>query len=94
MLSNTEKKMLRSKGMKLRAILQIGKEGISPNLINTIDDSLEAHELIKISMLKTSPIDIKEAAFDIASMTKSEVVQTIGHTMIIYRLSKKNKMEL
>lgn len=94
MLSNTNKKYLRKLGMDLRPIIQIGKEGISENLIDTLSDSLEAHELVKCSLLKTSPVETREAAIECASGSNSEVVHIIGHTFLLYRRSKENKLGL
>ena len=38
-------------------------------------------------------INIKEAAFDIASKTNSEIVQLIGRNIVFYRKSKKPVIE-
>lgn len=94
MLSGKEKNKLRGVAQTRRALFQIGKDGVTSNMIKTVHDSLEAHELVKVSMLKTCPQDAHEAAFDLASGTRSEIVQIIGRTIILYRRSKKNLMEL
>ncbi|MCI8850151.1 MAG: YhbY family RNA-binding protein [Erysipelotrichaceae bacterium] len=94
MLNNKEKQKLRKIAHGQRALFQIGKDNISDNLIKTISDSLEAHELVKISLLKTASIAVREAAYDIAAATHSEIVMIIGRTMVLYRRSKKNLMEL
>lgn len=94
MLTNKDKKTLRALAHTRRALFQIGKDGVSLNMIKTISDSLEAHELVKVSLLKTCPISLQEAALDIAAGTRSEIVQTIGHTIIFYRRSKENKLGL
>ncbi|MEF9961855.1 MAG: ribosome assembly RNA-binding protein YhbY [Erysipelotrichaceae bacterium] len=94
MLDTKKKKQLRTIAHSKSALFQVGKEGISENLIKTIGDSLEAHELIKISLLKTCPINVREAAYDLAGNTHSEIVQIIGRTCVLYRRSKKNKLEM
>lgn len=76
----------------LRPVVQIGKEGLSYNMIQSVNDALEAHELIKCSLLKTSPIDTRQAAIEVAGNTSSEVIQLIGHTFVLYRRSKENKL--
>ena len=73
---------------------EVGKEGISNNLINGLNDALEAHELIKLSVLKNCTSNIKEVAFDIASSTNSEIIQIIGRNIVLYRKSKKQLIEL
>lgn len=94
MLTKQEKKTLRSMAHGLKALFQVGKDGISENLIKTLNDSLEAHELVKLSLLKTCPISVQEAALDLASGTHSDVVQIIGRTLVLYRRSDKNKLGL
>ena len=94
MLNTKQKVKLRSMAMTLRPIFQVGKEGISNNLITGLNDALEAHELIKISVLKNCSANIKEAAFDIASKTNSEIIQIIGRNIVLYRKSKKQLIEL
>jgi len=94
MLTTKQKVKLRSLAMTLRPIFQVGKEGISNNLIKGLNDALEAHELIKISVLKNCTSNIKEITFDIASATNSEIIQIIGRNIVLYRKSKKQLIEL
>jgi RNA-binding protein len=89
MLKNTQKAQLRAMGNGLSAIFQIGKDGISLNMLNSLDDALEAHELVKIQLLKTAPISVNEAAVELSRQLRCEVVQTIGKVVIIYRASEK-----
>ena len=53
MLTSKDKKTLRSIAQTRKALFQIGKDGVTLNMIKTISDSLEAHELVKVSLLKT-----------------------------------------
>lgn len=92
MLNAQNKKTLRKLAQSLRPLFQIGKDGISYNLIKSLGDSLEAHELVKCSVLKTSPIDVREAAIECSGQTHSEIVHIVGHTFILYRRSKENKL--
>lgn len=94
MLTTKQKVKLRSLAMELRPIFQVGKEGLSDNLIKGLNDALEAHELIKISVLKNCSSNIKEVAFDISSRTNSELIQIIGRNIVFYRKSKKQLIEL
>ena len=94
MLSAQNKKILRKLSMSQRPLFQIGKDGLSYNMIRSLNDSLEAHELVKCSLLKTSPIDVREAAIECSSQTHSEVVHIVGHTFVLYRRSKENKLGL
>lgn len=94
MLSNQDKKYLRGEAQALPALMQIGKSGLSLNLYQSLDDALEAHELVKVSLLKTAPIETREAAIECAANTHAEIIHMVGRTFILYRRSKENKMGL
>ena len=94
MLTVKQKVKLRSIAMTLKPIYQVGKEGITSNLIDGLLRALEAHELIKISVLKSVEAPIKEIAFDLTSATHSELIQVIGRQIVLYKKSKKQIIKL
>jgi len=94
MLNNKQKKYLRGEANHLRPLFQIGKEGLSFHFFVALKNALEAHELVKINLLKTAPIQVNEAAIECATQTNSEIVQIIGKTMILYRKSKEARIQL
>ena len=70
MLTSQNKKYLRKLGMEYRSLFQIGKDGLSDNLMDTLSDSLEAHELVKCNLLFTflkNPFAIKTFSLDKSS---------------------------
>ena len=77
-----------------RALFQIGKDSLSDNLITTVANALKARELVKISVLKSNGDDLQELSFELARLTKSEVVQVIGRTIILYKQAKEPKILL
>ncbi len=95
MLTNKQKAYLKGLGNSLSTIGQIGKDGITYNVVESIDNALEARELVKINVLKTCKLEMNEAAIEIAAETHSEVVQVIGRVIILWRQNrKKGKIEL
>lgn len=94
MLGKKEKQFLKGEAHSLRPLFQMGKEGITEKFVDTFEDSIHAHELIKVSLLKSCPITVNEAAIEIARLTDSEVIQIIGKTFVVYRRSPKNKYDL
>ncbi len=94
MLTGKQKSFLRSLAQTEPALFQIGKDGLSDNLIQTVDDALRTHELVKIKLLKTVSEDTDEIIFDLAMNTKSEVVQKIGRIVVLYRKAKEPKIIL
>ncbi len=89
MLTGKQKRYLRNEANELNAIFQIGKGGISDSQINSIIDALEAHELIKIKLLKSCPDDIDSIADELSKRTQSEIIQTIGRVIVLYKESEK-----
>lgn len=91
MLNSRQRAQLRGLANDYETILQVGKMGISENTIKQVDDALEARELIKMSVLETSPLSSREVADELAKKVKADVVQAIGRKFILYRESKDNK---
>ncbi len=91
MITSKQRAYLRSLSVDLQTITQIGKGGISENLIKTVDDALEARELIKLSVLENSEETARSAADSIAEATGADVVAVLGRKIVLYRESKKHK---
>ena len=82
---------LSSVAAEQNAIMQIGKSGITPNLIKTVSDALEAKELIKLSVLETCEETSKSASEKLCAELNAEGVAVVGRKFVIYRESKENK---
>lgn len=94
-MTSKQRAYLRSLANKLDPIFQIGKMGISENLINQLADALEARELIKVTVLETAPDTTKDIAIEIFEKTNSILVQTIGNKITLFKQKEKNsKYEL
>lgn len=89
-MTSKERAYLRGLANSIDAIFQIGKGGISDNLITQLSDALEARELIKISVLETAPANAKLLGNEIANLTNSILVQTVGNKITLYRARKKD----
>ena len=85
-MTSKERAALRAQANGLEPIIQIGKEGISDNLITQIDDTLDVRELIKIRVhLESSPKTPKALAQELAQALEAEVIQVIGGIIVLYR---------
>ena len=51
MLNSKQRAFLRASANKTDSIFQIGKGGINEQLIKSVDEALEASELIKLTVL-------------------------------------------
>ena len=93
-LTSKQRAYLRSLANTMDPIVQIGKEGITPNLVKQTWDALEARELIKCRVLENSMLTAREACQELSELTRSEQVQVIGTKFVLYRPShKKDKKD-
>ena len=90
-MTSKQRAYLRGLANSIDAIFQIGKSGISDNLINQLNDALEARELIKVNVLNNSLLEAKDVAIELVEATNAEFVQSIGNKFVIYRESEENK---
>lgn len=79
-----QKAHLRGIGQTLRPAIHVGKKGIDEGFFNELNRIFAQHELVKI---KFAPfVDEKpQLATRIAETTGSTLVETIGHTALLYR---------
>ena len=90
MLNPKEKAFLKSLAQKEKATFQIGKEGLSDNLLTDVLNYLNKHELIKISILQNSMVD-KDEAIEFFESANIEFVQFIGRVLVLYKHSDNAK---
>lgn len=90
MITTKQRAYLRGLANSLDPIFQIGKSGVSPELVNAVDEALEKRELIKLSVLKNCFEEPRDLCEVLTSRTHSEPVQVIGRKIVIYRMSKDN----
>ncbi|MGI6008194.1 MAG: ribosome assembly RNA-binding protein YhbY [Ruminococcus sp.] len=95
-MTSKQRAYLKGLAMTEDPILQIGKASITPEVTASVDEALEARELIKISVLKNCMDDPRSMADVLAERTHAEVVQVIGKKIVLYREGKgsKKKIEL
>ena len=91
MLTSKQRAYLRGLATSEPTIMQVGKGGMSDNLIKTVSDALEARELIKMSVLENCSETPREMADALSAEVDADVVGVIGRKFILYRASEKNK---
>lgn len=90
-MTTKQRAYLKGLAMNIDPILHIGKSSVTPEMVNAVAEALDARELIKLNVLKNCGDDIKELSIILAERTRSEVVQTIGRRIVLYKESKENK---
>ncbi len=86
MLNPKQKAFLKSLAQKEKAKFQIGKEGLSDNLLTDVLNYLNKHEIMKISILQNSIVEDEEV-FEFFEDAGIEIVQKIGRVVVLYKHS-------
>ena len=85
MLTSKQRAYLRGIAQSYETIFQVGKGGISENLIIQVNDALKKRELIKLRVLDNCELTAREAAETIAEQTHADVVQVIGSRFVLFK---------
>ena len=83
-LKGSQKKYLRSQAHHLKPLVIIGAKGVTEQLIGSVDNALNDHELIKVKFGEFKEAK-KEISEEIVQATKSELIGLIGNIAIFYR---------
>lgn len=94
MLNSKQRKYLKSLANTIEPKINIGKNGISENLITQINDTLIASELVKIKILNNSLEDHDEMIDAIIEKTNSDLVSHMGNKFVIFKQSKEKIIKL
>ena len=94
-LTSKQRAFLRGLAMNEETIIQIGKGGITDNLVVSVLDTLAARELVKGKVLESSMLTAREACDELAERCGAEGVQVIGTKFVLFkRNAKEPKIEL
>ena len=89
-ITSKQRSKMKAMASTISPIAQIGKGGITDNLLKTLSDALEARELIKVTVLRTAPYTAREACDALCERVHAEPVQVIGSKFSIYRQARKD----
>lgn len=89
MMTSKQRAYLRGMANTMDPVLHIGKEGITPAVVQQAWDALEARELIKVTVQRYAPYETaEEALHELCEKTHAEPVQCIGSKFVIYRRAR------
>lgn len=90
-----QRRFLRALAHDLKPVVQLGLKGLTDAVLGQLDEQLEHHELIKVRLGGECPVgpDAVTAALAQAGDAehpglRAEVVQTVGHVLVVYRPRK------
>lgn len=94
-LTGKQKSFLRSMGMKLDPVVNIGKEGVTPTVVQAVREAIKRRELIKVRVLQNCEEEPKDAITVLAERSDVNLVQVIGRNGLFYkRNQEKPKIDL
>ena len=85
MITGKQRSELKRIAQDIRPTVMIGKEELTPAVMDAIEDYLAAHELIKVQIQDGAILDPKETANEIAEELGADFVQAIGKRFVLYR---------
>ncbi|MEM9189556.1 MAG: ribosome assembly RNA-binding protein YhbY [Myxococcota bacterium] len=89
-LSGAQRRKLRSLAHHLQPVVLVGHKGVTGDLLKAVDRALLDHELIKIKLLESCPIDRKEVGSSLAGPLSAHDVGVVGRVQILYRAHPKD----
>ncbi|MCD8242163.1 MAG: ribosome assembly RNA-binding protein YhbY [Lachnospiraceae bacterium] len=93
-MNSRQRAYLMSLAQTMQPVIQVGKGGLTPELVSAVSEALAARELIKISVLQNCMESPKELAVTLGERTRSQVVQVIGKKIVLYREGKDDKKKI
>lgn len=94
MLTGKQRAMLKQEAHDFKPIINIGKFSITDQLLEAIDEALEARELIKVKILNNNLDDANYIIDTIVQKLDCEFVSHIGSIFTIYRKNDDNNYNL
>jgi RNA-binding protein len=83
-MTNALLRELKARAQLLKPTLKVGKDGLSPQFVAEVDQTLKHLELIKVKF-DSFKEERKELAKELAGKTNSHVVMQVGHVVVLFR---------
>jgi RNA-binding protein len=84
-LNVKDKRYFRSLGHHLKPEVWIGKEGVTPGTLKTLENSFHTKELVKVKILENCSLERNEIARQLSQETSAEVVQILGNVILFHK---------
>jgi RNA-binding protein len=85
-LKGYQRKYLRGLAHALKPVVQVGQKGLTDAVVDSVEEALAIHELVKVKFIEHKEKDQKAYFCEIIeTKTGATMVGMIGHTAIFYR---------
>jgi RNA-binding protein len=78
----------------LNPVVQIGHKGLTDSVINEIQISIKAHELIKIKLQEKDKNKRKLLLDEICKKINGQAINMIGMQIVVFKPSEPSKIDL
>jgi RNA-binding protein len=85
MLTSKKKQQLKAQAHKLKPVVLIGNQGLTPAVMKELERALNDHQLIKLRVASDDRVLRREMINIICTTLQAELVQIIGAVGVIYR---------
>ena len=89
-LKSYQRAFLRSHAQSLDAVVYVGKEGFTKNVVDQLDNQLTYHELVKVRFSNNKDA-VDEISRKLEEATKSTIVAITGFTAVFFRQYPKSE---
>ena len=94
-LTGMQTSFLRGLGQKLEPVVMVGKEGVTPTVVQAAREAVKKRELIKVRVLQNCMDEPEDAIKVLAERADVNLVQIIGRNGLFYKRNfEKTKIEL
>ena len=94
-LTGKQKSFLRGLGQKLEPVVMVGKEGVTPTVVQAAREAVKKRELIKVRVLQNCMDEPEDAIKVLAERADVNLVQIIGRNGLFDKRNfEKTKIEL
>ncbi len=88
-LNSKQRAFLRKKASKIDPLMRIGKDGISDNVIQSLEDLFRKREIVKVKLLQNTESEIRDAAEKLSVGVDAEIIHIMGKTIVLYKENEK-----
>lgn len=94
-LTGKQKSFLRSMGQTLEPVVMMGKDGVTPTVVEAAREAIKKRELIKVRVLQNCMEEPEDAIRMLAERADVNLVQIIGRNGLLFKRNfEKPKIEL
>lgn len=84
-LTGPQKRALRALAHHLDPVVLVGAARVTDAVVAEVDRCLGHHELVKVKLIDASAEEVAVARDRLVAPTGAELVQTLGHTLVLFR---------